>query len=700
MTADPFATPGQQVPYAGRPRGDAEDRAPVDRDQWDRYLIPALDGTKPATNKGYTRVSTLKDSAVDKRGINIHNQGLVAAGIATVPALAKIAAEAVRDDDKKLLRKTAARAIEAAGGKDRTALGTNVHDATERINRGETDVHVPAEYKADVDAYYELLATYGVKIKREYMERVVLCEYHTAGTFDNIVEYWNLDAGEIDEETGKPIGEWEWLVADLKTGRELKDGYLEIIIQLWLYANAKGILNLETNQYEPMPTEVRRDKAMIIHVPMAGGVAELWTVDISGAERYVKAAVELRCGNREASQKWRSVGKVQPAPFVMPMDVPGHSTGAELAAKEASYQVPAGAVADPSRPSGWRPEEPAPPQVVDVATGQQVPVSHGPQRTAQQIADGETAAQRLTQAEPFRTPTEPAASVGMNQGDTVTVAGVSFTKIGDNPFPANPGQQIAETILNGEGKPLAPLAEPGKRGCSVCGRTGHRRGSKACLGDRDPASINVEPTPDDGPAEPAPLVPSDADQRAYDYAARTISPEFAQALAPNHPVGEQGPEPFIVPAAPGPHLFDPIPNDKLGRCRLCGQGPDKPIHAPAWAADTADGDDAPAPGTPGGGPALPEPVYPAPAAPWCTDSRHRSQGWTASGDQWVCPVDGLPSEESWKRAQADPIAQAIEQCTTPAQVLAVRQATIDAGRWSPTYNAQAQAKHQALSWPA
>lgn len=36
--------------------------------------------------------------------------------------------------------------------------------------------------------------------------------------------------------------------------------------------------------------------------------------------------------------------------------------------------------------------------------------------------------------------------------------------------------------------PLAPLAGPGERGCGVCGRKGHRRGSLKCLGENDPAT--------------------------------------------------------------------------------------------------------------------------------------------------------------------------------------------------------------------
>jgi hypothetical protein len=628
-TPDPFATPGDKIPSSGRPRGDAEDRAPVPRDPWDRYWIPNLDGTMPAANKGFTRVSTLKDSAVDKRGININNTGLVAHGIATVPALAAAAARAVRDEDKKALRAVAAQAITAAGGKDRSALGTAVHEATERINRGEPDVHVPEEYRADVDSYYQLLSENNVRVKREFMERVVLCPYNTAGTFDNIVEWFNPEAGELDED-GRPVGDWEWMIADLKTGRDLSYGYLEIMIQLWLYANAYGVLDLETNTYTPLPVEVRQDKAMVIHVPMAGGVAELYVIDISGAERYVRAAVELRRGNREAEKKWTKVGEVRPAPYVLNND-----GSPQTDTKPVWIQL-------------------TPQQIADAETAERR------QRIVSGPAGSELVTEQMSEPSGIATPGD-SIQITMHPGGWLP--GTEMV-----PFPeVGPVVPIAEAVglvrtqdggiqdkavneqtgmLDGEGKPLAPFAVPPKKGCSVCRRVGHRSTSKRCLGDADPAKASqparVEPADDGGReataraelAEEQRMGP-DADQQAYPYTTETtnythehLSPGYT--IVTTKPVGE-----------------------------------------------------------------------PAPATPWCSDQSHRSQGWTASADGtgWVCPIDYLPSQETYDRAQVDPIAAGIEAQTTPEAVLTFRSVQIAENRWSPTYDEQARLKHQALSWP-
>lgn len=704
---DPFATPGET---AGR-YGDAEQRAEVPRDQWDRYRIPRLDGTMPPANQGFTRVSTIKDAILNKRGVERWKNRMVARGLTLRPDLLKAATEAVRDDDTKALGAVVESAYAAGGGKDRAGLGTVVHDTTERKNKGE-EVHVPEEYTKDFDAYYRLLAENHVRVLPEFMERVVLCPYNSAGTFDNIVEWFDKDGGELDDD-GKPVGEWQLLIADLKTGRDLSLGWLEILIQLWLYANAYGVLDLETNTYTPMPREVRKDRAMIIHVPMSGGAAELFILDLSGVEQYVQAAVVARRGNTEAKHKVRSVGRVTPAPFVVPgsaewlaqnqpLDVPGHSTGPELAAKEAGYSTP------------------------------------------QQRADAETAARRLAQVQSFRTPDDPSSAVivpgspewaartGAQQrrdaetaarrlsqvphpyegasGQVCTVCGIGPLGPGNvhtppvqmaqidpfhtpGPITGTPEQSIAETVglrptggetsavqqaacgLDGKGKPLGPMADKskGERGCGVCGRKGHRSTSKACLGQNDPALLakvstgtrpaDAEPgeqgDPGDPPAEPI-VRASEQDQQAYDYAASTISPAFAAALAPNHPVvGEQGPEQFQVgdTATVGGITF----------------------------TKHSDGLQLFAPGD----------------SPWCDVSQHRSQGWTADQESgmWVCPTCKRPSRENWERAQVDPIAAEIEACTEPPDVLAVKARAFGIGKWTDAYDQQAKLKHQALSWP-
>ncbi len=337
MTTDPFGTPGPvPLPDKGDPfgvpsdsgratrMGDAEERAEVPRDQWDRYLMPHLDGTKPAANKGFTRVSTTKAALSNTFGIQDWAKRRVVEGIAKDPDLVAAALRASKmpdgKDKEKALRRVASAGFDLGGGKERSGLGTEFHELTESVNRGELVTSVDPKWNPELDAYTTMLYENSIRVRPEYLERQVLCPYNNAGTFDNIVEYWNPDTEE-----------WELVVADLKTGRSLDLGWLEIEMQLWLYANAYGMwttTNIVRNDpkdptkitdvegsYEPMPRELRQDKALIFHVPL-DGTATLYVIDLSGVERYVKAAVEAKRANAEAKNKVRKISTYRPDAFV------------------------------------------------------------------------------------------------------------------------------------------------------------------------------------------------------------------------------------------------------------------------------------------------------------------------------------------------------------------------------------------------
>jgi hypothetical protein len=338
---DPFGTPGQSiVPDRGdefgtpgeiersRRRGDAEDRALVPRDQYDRYLMPQLDGTKPSKGKGLTRVSTTKAALANTIGIQKWTSRLIIDGIGQSPDLVEQAmrASAMSDDDpakKKALARIAEAAFVLGGGKERSGLGTEFHELTEDLNRGVLDrTKLDSKWLPELAAYEQLLVQENIQVLPDMLERQVLCPYNQAGTFDNMFRYWN----EITQE-------WELVIGDLKTGRSLDLGWLEILIQLWNYANAYGLftatkivysteLGKESEivdvegYYTPMPPELRKDKALIIHVPL-DGTAGLYVLDLGGVQAYVEAAVTAKRANAEAKLKVRKLGSVTPAAFTV-----------------------------------------------------------------------------------------------------------------------------------------------------------------------------------------------------------------------------------------------------------------------------------------------------------------------------------------------------------------------------------------------
>src|SRR5690606_13825675 len=83
----------------------------------------------------------------------------------------------------------------------------------------------------------------------------------------------------------------DWVMGDVKTGKDLKYGFNEIAIQLALYAHADAICNGAEGVYEEMP-DVRKDVALVVHLPAGKKRADLYGVDIEtgwqGAELCAK----------------------------------------------------------------------------------------------------------------------------------------------------------------------------------------------------------------------------------------------------------------------------------------------------------------------------------------------------------------------------------------------------------------------------
>lgn len=370
---DPFGIPSD----SGRATrmGDAEDRALVPRDQWGRYLLPHLDGTKPVKNKGFTRVSTQKQSLSNTIGIQKWSGRRIVDGLASSPELVTAAMRAMAMPEGKereqAIGKVAAAAFDLGGGKERAGKGTEFHEFTEKFNRGELP-DVPKDRQADASAYVHLLQQNNIRVLPDMLERQVMCPYNVAGTFDNMVEWWNPDTEE-----------WELVIADLKTGRSLDLGWLEIEIQLWNYANAYGlwtttniiyssepgkeneIVDIE-GYYDPMPRELRQDKALIFHCPL-DGTATLYVIDLSGVERYVKAAVEAKRANAEAKNKVTMVSQYRPGAFITSPEFVGTVTAPpSVETRQGVVVVPADAGPPPfsapihvPRPDGPTPEQAA-----------------------------------------------------------------------------------------------------------------------------------------------------------------------------------------------------------------------------------------------------------------------------------------------------------------------------------------------------
>lgn len=303
--ADQFDTPAP-TPATGK------DEPEFDR--YGRYVIP-----HPTTGKktSWTRATTYAKSISDTYALGQWMLRMAVKGVATRPDLYALAA-ATPIEDKDGLNRIAEDAKEAAAAKAGANLGTALHSFTEQVDRGEVP-NVPEPWARDIAAYRKMLADHGIRILPQYLERkVVVPEISIAGTFDRIVDRGGLKIG------------------DLKTGKDLSFGWLEIAVQLAIYSRATHLWTPSTRTFEPMPA-VDQDVALVFHLPVGKAVATLYEVDIAAGWQAAQLCGQVRDWRkrRDLAQAVTAarlaVREVAPLPDVTPARRdPGRSGSAGL----------------------------------------------------------------------------------------------------------------------------------------------------------------------------------------------------------------------------------------------------------------------------------------------------------------------------------------------------------------------------------
>lgn len=274
------------------------------RNQWGQYVLKG---------KAYPRVTTIAGTLEDRFNLERWQQRMVALGLGARHDLyARVAA--CRPDDKDELGKLCEAAIEAAKGTAGANLGTALHAFTERIDLGE-EISIPAPYNADIDVYRSTLATHGIGIERDYVERIVINHaLHVAGTFDRLVTVPNVPDG------------CDLLVADLKTPQAESLQFFAISQQLAAYAYAEELYDPATDTTSPMPF-VNKDYGLVIHLPAGQAKCTLHLVDLKAGWEMAQTAVTVRA--------WRK-RKDLSRPFVVaaPAPAPPEQTDADVAMRD------------------------------------------------------------------------------------------------------------------------------------------------------------------------------------------------------------------------------------------------------------------------------------------------------------------------------------------------------------------------------
>lgn len=258
------------------------------RDQWGRYKLP-----HPVTGveQGWTRATTLARVLADEYNLERWKLRQVALGISTAPDLIALAASC-KPDDKATLNDVAKKAMARAESDRGANLGTALHAFTHRRARGESieAMRVPSALIGDLEAYERCMKEHALTEVPDLVERIVVnTKIGAAGTFDRIVRQL---PGKVH---AAPMS-----VLDLKTAKSLEYSFLEIAIQLAIYAHADYLwdpsMNGGAGGYIPMPADGSVDlfRALVLHLPVGLAQPVLWAVNIHEGWEYAQLAERAR----------------------------------------------------------------------------------------------------------------------------------------------------------------------------------------------------------------------------------------------------------------------------------------------------------------------------------------------------------------------------------------------------------------------
>lgn len=251
---------------------------PIDR--YGRYLLPGPDDEP----RPHTRATTIAKTIADTTALEKWKMRMVAAGIGRREELYALASSHDPETDRKVFEEITEKAMEAAGSSTKASLGTALHRFTERLDAGEIGLDdVPDQWRERCAVYQQTMTKAGIVTHREYLEqRLIDDRYGVAGTTDQIVTLPNEQR----------------VIADKKTGANLDFSWLEIAIQLAIYANhtARATWDPTLNRWvRAERVNVSPAVGLIIHLPALGEPrCDLYQLDLEQGYAGYLLAMEVR----------------------------------------------------------------------------------------------------------------------------------------------------------------------------------------------------------------------------------------------------------------------------------------------------------------------------------------------------------------------------------------------------------------------
>lgn len=237
----------------------------IDRDRFGRPLVTPPQGGKAVA---YTRCTTYVDCIEDKFNLQKWQMRMVALGLASRPDLL-LSVQAHKDDNREL-DKACEAAKEAAAASAAATTGTALHALTELVDRGQELPVLPAEAKADLEAYRTATADLTAVAIEQFCVQDML---KIGGTPDRVVEY-----------------EGQRYIADIKTG-SIEYGSLKIAAQLAVYARSQ-VYDVASRKRTRHGADIER--GIIIHLPAGQARCELVWVDLLAGWEAVLVARQVR----------------------------------------------------------------------------------------------------------------------------------------------------------------------------------------------------------------------------------------------------------------------------------------------------------------------------------------------------------------------------------------------------------------------
>lgn len=293
-------------------------QAKSESDRYDRYGRYKMKHPHTGKPVAWTRATTAAKSIQDTFALSQWAQRMTLKGAALREDIVSAALTLDVKQDKDRMNALVEDAKKAAGVKVAANLGTALHSFTEdrdKVLVGEPvePREVPEKLLPIVDAYDALLAEFGLLPVPGLIEfTTAVLQYEWAGTSDRCYRVtrditFTLKGREVTLYAG------EYVIGDVKSGATLDYGWMEICIQLAIYAqgfNSCGVWDWNTGTWgkpvSPKDPEVqikvRTDVGLIPHLPVdrkeGAPLAALYAVDLDFGW-----ATAVLCGQVRAARK-------------------------------------------------------------------------------------------------------------------------------------------------------------------------------------------------------------------------------------------------------------------------------------------------------------------------------------------------------------------------------------------------------------